>query len=285
MGENGGVLVGERIGILGKGVAGTSTLVVLLASVLRGRGHAVCVPDADSTDTGLHRALGIDRAPVPLMETFGGMDFHGGLVNCPVDDPAPLAGAALVLEELPGQYVARTPEGISLLVAGKIAGLGPTAGCNGPVAKIAGDLGLRAADKAAVMVVHFKAGFEDTARGAITGLDWAIVVVDPTTASVEMAACMRDLVAQIRARRLPATKHLQSPTLVTLANRVFREAVIKDIAIVLNKVQNEEVEGYMRERLAEKGIEPIATIGEDAGLSRTVWRDDTPTLSTRRRSG
>jgi CO dehydrogenase nickel-insertion accessory protein CooC1 len=270
-----GVLVGERIGILGKGGAGKSTLVVLLACVLRRRGYPVCVLDADSTNIGLHRALGIDRAPVPLMEYFGGMVFSGGLVTCPVDDPAPLAGAELVLEELPRQYVAQTPEGISLLVAGKIAGLGPGAGCDGPVAKIARDLRLRAADKAPVMLVDFKAGFEDSARGVITGLDRAIVVVDPTTASIEMAADLRDMVFQIKAGRLPATKHLQSPSLVALANRVFREAAIKDVGIVLNKVPNDEVEGYLRERLAEKGLEPIATIPEDAGVS-TSWLKGVP---------
>jgi CO dehydrogenase maturation factor len=280
MDENDRVLTGERIGILGKGGAGKSTLVVLLASVLRGRGYAVCVLDADSTNIGLHRALGIDRAPVPLMEYFGGMVFSGGLVTCPVDDPAPLAGAEVALDELPRQYVARNPEGISLLVAGKIAGLGPGAGCDGPVAKIARDLRLRASERAPVMLVDFKAGFEDSARGAITGLDWAIVIVDPTTASVEMAAGMRDMVAQIHAGGLPATKHLESRRLVALANQIFREATIKDVAFVLNKVQNEEVEGYLRERLAERGIEPIATIAEDAGVSIS-WLKGVPIDTSR----
>jgi hypothetical protein len=65
---------------------------VLLASLLRGRGYAVCVLDADSTNIRLHRALGIDQAPVPLMEYFGGMVCSGGPVTYPVDDPAPWPG-------------------------------------------------------------------------------------------------------------------------------------------------------------------------------------------------
>jgi CO dehydrogenase nickel-insertion accessory protein CooC1 len=269
------VLAGKRIGILGKGGAGKSTLVVLLAGVLRRRGYAVCVLDADSTNIGLHRALGIDQGPVPLMEYFGGTVFSGGQVTCPVDDPTPLAGAELVLEEMPRQYVARTPEGITLLVAGKIGGLGPGAGCDGPVAKIARDLRLRANDEAPVMVVDFKAGFEDSARGVITSLDRAIVVVDPTTASIEIAADMRDMVLQIQAGALPATKHLQSPSLIAMADRAFREAAIKDVAIVLNKVPNDEVEGYLRERLAEKDLEPIATMPEEAGISAS-WLKGVP---------
>jgi CO dehydrogenase nickel-insertion accessory protein CooC1 len=267
MSEHAGVLAGRRIGILGKGGAGKSTLAVLLASLLRERGYAVCVLDADSTNVGLHRALGIDRAPAPLIDFFGGMVFSGGLVTCPVDDPAPLARAELDLRQLPAEYVAQSPNGIRLLVAGKIAGLGPGAGCDGPVAKIARDLKLRAADEAPVMVIDFKAGFEDTARGVITSLDRAIVVVDPTTASVEMAADLGDMVLQIRAGGLPATKHLVSPELVALANRVFREAAINDVSIVLNKVASEEDEGYLRERLAEKGIDPIATLREDSMIS------------------
>jgi CO dehydrogenase nickel-insertion accessory protein CooC1 len=148
------------------------------------------------------------------------------------------------------------------------------------VAKIARDLRLRASEKAPVMVVDFKARCEDSARGVITGLDRAIVIVDPTTASVEMAVDLRDMVFQIKAGGLPATKHLQSPTLVALANRVIREAAIKDVAIVLNKVQNEEVEGYLRERLAEKRIEPIATIPEGAG-GATSWLNGVPIDITR----
>jgi len=54
------------------------------------------------------------------------------------------------------------------------------------------------------------AGLEDSARGSVTGLDWAIVVVDPSAAAVEMAANMLDMIQQIKADFLPATAHLES---------------------------------------------------------------------------
>ncbi len=44
---------------------------------------------------------------------------------------------------------------------------------------------------------------------------------------------------------------------------------------MLNKVLNEDIEGYLRERLAEKGLEPIATIPEDAGVS-AAWLKGAP---------
>ena len=75
MAEKTKALNGKRVGVFGKGGAGKSTVVVLLAQALRDRGYEVCVLDADSTNVGLHRALGLDRSPVPLMEYFGGTVF------------------------------------------------------------------------------------------------------------------------------------------------------------------------------------------------------------------
>jgi CO dehydrogenase nickel-insertion accessory protein CooC1 len=50
-------LRGLRVGIVGKGGAGKSTLTVLLARRLRSRGDDVFVLDADSTNEGLGEAL------------------------------------------------------------------------------------------------------------------------------------------------------------------------------------------------------------------------------------
>jgi putative protein kinase ArgK-like GTPase of G3E family len=42
-------MMGKRIGVFGKGGAGKSTVVVLLAHAFRDRGYDICVLDADST--------------------------------------------------------------------------------------------------------------------------------------------------------------------------------------------------------------------------------------------
>ena len=92
-------LAKKRIGVFGKGGAGKSTVVVLLARVLQARGYQVCVLDADSTNFGLSQALGIGSPPKPLLDFYGGMVFSGGLVTCPVDDPTPLPNANIYLDE------------------------------------------------------------------------------------------------------------------------------------------------------------------------------------------
>ncbi|HKB55927.1 MAG TPA: hypothetical protein VKD22_18165, partial [Ramlibacter sp.] len=71
-------------------------------------------------------------------------------VTCPVDDPTALAGARLSLAAFPPQYVGQSPDGIYLLVAGKLGTLGPGAGCDGPIVKIARDLQVTGVGRAGV---------------------------------------------------------------------------------------------------------------------------------------
>jgi CO dehydrogenase maturation factor len=269
------MLAGKRIGIFGKGGSGKSTVVVLLARMLHARGYPVCVLDADSTNVGLHRAFGLDQPPWPLLDYFGGMVFSGGRVTCPVDDPVPLPGAHLSLDDLGARYYRRSEEGILFLSAGKIGNLGPGAGCDGPVAKIARDFRLNQTGESPVTLVDFKAGFEDSARGSVTSLDWAIVVVDPTTAAIQMAAHMRDMVAQIQAGGLPATKHLETPELVAWANRIFSTATISGVLVVLNRVADGKMERIMRARLAANDLEPVGVIPEDPAIA-LAWLEGTP---------
>ncbi len=95
------VLAGRKIGVFGKGGAGKSTAVVLIARALAKFGYTACIFDADSTNIGEHQILGIHQPPSPLIDCFGGMIFSGGVVTCPVDDPTPLYGAEMSLDALP----------------------------------------------------------------------------------------------------------------------------------------------------------------------------------------
>ena len=261
------ILSGKRIGIFGKGGSGKSTAVVLLARNLRKYGYDVCILDADSTNIGLSLALGIEGSPEPLINYYGGMVFSGGKVTCPVDDPTPLDGNEISLEKLPPQYYRQNHEEITLLVAGKIGDQGPGAGCDGPISKIARDIRISKDEGTPITLIDFKAGFEDSARGVITGLDWVIVLVDATFAAIEMATNMRDMVNQIKRGVLPATQHLETQDLVEIANKLFVESRVKGTLFLLNKIRNSDMENYMRTKLAERGIEPDGIIHEDPSIA------------------
>lgn len=263
-------LAGQRIGLFGRGGSGKSTCTVLLAKALARAGYAVCVVDADSTNEGLPQALGADKTPDSLLDWFGGTVFSGGPVTCPVDDPVPMAGAHVAPGQLPAQFVSRTPEGIRVFLAGKIGPLGPGAGCDGPMTKIARDFAFEPDGEAPVTLVDFKAGVEDASRGVITSLDWVIVVIDPSYAALRAAATMKTLLDQMHAGFLPATRHLASPELVELTRRAYQEARTKGALYVLNKVPDPDTEHFLWQRLLEAEINVAASIRDDPAL-RQAW--------------
>lgn len=260
--------------------AGKSTVTVLLARQLIERGYEVCVVDADSANLGLHRALGADRAPVPLIDFFGGMVFRGGAVTCPVDDPTRLPGARLSISSLPRNYRVQPEPNLTLLTAGKLGEWGAGAGCDGPLSKIVRDLDLTRDGGNPVSLVDFKAGFEDLARGVITGVDWVLVVVDPTQASIALAAHVRNLVADLHAGRLPATRHLESAELVQIANEVFRSSRLRGFSVLLNKISSEAMRQYVTTALAASGIQPIGAIPYDEQVS-LAWLHGSPVASAK----
>jgi CO dehydrogenase maturation factor len=262
-------LDGLRIGVFGKGGSGKSTVTVFLAAALREAGYPVVVLDADSSNHGLAAALGMEAEPRPLLDYFGGMVFSGGFVTCPVDDPTPLPGARLDFGQLPDGYVGRNADGVRLLVAGKLGALGPGAGCDGPVAKIARDLRVNGLGPK-VTVVDFKAGFEDAARGVLPTVDWALVVVDPTTAAVRLARQLAAMVDEIHRGVPPATRHLERPELVELANRLFKEARVQRVYSVLNRIGSPATEAYLRGALEGSAAPVLAVFPEEADL-REQW--------------
>jgi CO dehydrogenase maturation factor len=263
-------LRGKKIGLYGKGGSGKSTVAVLLARSLSRR-YTLCLLDADSTNMGMHEALGLESSPKPLLEYFGGMVFSSGTLTCPVDDPSLLQGAELTLDRRLEPYFSRSKEGILLMTAGKIGGLGPGAGCDGPIAKIVRDMHVRLPDgEEPVMLVDFKAGFEDIARGVITGLDWILAVVDPTRAAVEMVFQLRDTLMRVRSGASPATAHIKDPVLAKHARRLYREARVKGLFTILNRVAAKEIEGYLRRRLAESDISPVAMIPQHEEIT-AAW--------------
>jgi CO dehydrogenase maturation factor len=260
------ILTDQRIGILGKGGSGKSTVTVLMARAFQRFGYQVNILDADSTNIGLFRALGFSSSPVSLLDYFGGTEFSGGLVSCPVDNPAILPESTISLKDLPQKYY-RQKSGLNFLVAGKIGDRGPGAGCDGPISKITRDLRITDSGSFPVTLIDLKAGLEDFARGMVTSLDWIITVVDPNIAAVQIAVDIKNLVWDIKAGKQPATKHLKSKSLIREANRIYRQARIKNSFAILNKIDDPKIEQYLAGNLEGQEVGVIGVLRQASSLS------------------
>lgn len=99
------------------------------------------------------------------------------------------------------------------------------------------------------------------------GLDWIIVVVDPTMAAVKMAAHMQDIVNQLKAGEMPFITCLDDFNLHELNHQLLPDANVPDVMFVLNKVQDNLTEEFLRDKLTENGIEPAGVIHDTLAVS------------------
>ena len=173
-----------KVLVFGKGGAGKSTLVVLLARALAKRGFKVLVVDSDESNVTLYRMLGVEPPPRTLTEYLGGRRFvadalfrgkHGidwsfarrGVTGLPPD-------------------CAVWQNSLGLLVIGKVTGFGE--GCACPLNALAREFLNRvrlASDE--VILVDTDAGIEHFGRGVEEACDLLLMVVDPTYESLVMA--------------------------------------------------------------------------------------------------
>jgi CO dehydrogenase maturation factor len=207
----------NKVLICGKGGSGKSTLAVLVARQLRSTGRRVLLLDADESNQGLHRLLGV-APPVPLLAHLGGKaglrrksapDFPGAPARAVF--PSPLGIADLPPDCLAGG------DGLHLAVVGKIEHFAE--GCACPMGDLTRQLleALRLAGDETVLV-DTAAGVEHFGR-RIDGLcDRVLAVVDPTFQSFDLLRRIRALAAEAQ-RPLAAVLNKATPEVVDLMRR------------------------------------------------------------------
>lgn len=212
-----------KILVCGKGGCGKSTVAALLALAMRKRGKKVFLVDADESNIGLYRMLGLEM-PEPLMDNLGGKK---GFADKTKTSGMILAGASplfpndLKLDGLPAGCVASL-EGIRVMSVGKIHHFGE--GCACPMGKLFRMLfsSLRL-EKQELVIVDTAAGVEHFGRSLDGQCDHILCVVDPSYESIMMAKRVGGFAAEAR---LPVS---------VILNRLTPE-IEKDLTAALEEV-------------------------------------------------
>lgn len=238
-----------KICITGKGGCGKSMVAVLMSKVLAARGYSVLLVDADESNLGLQRLLGMKAEPRPLLEYLGGKPaLQKKMIDAfrqSTGEPQMviLPQESISLSDLPPDYIAST-DGISVLRIGKIEH--SMEGCACPMGALARDFldKLVLGDKQVVITDH-EAGLEHFGRGVERGVDLVVIVVDPSYESLLLAEKINSL-----------SKGLGIRTVITL-NRATPDVV-------------DEMKGV----LEQKDLEVDGSIGYDADVFRSCLKGE-----------
>ena len=194
--------------ICGKGGCGKSTVAALLAGAMQKRGKRVLLVDADESNIGLYRMLGVTM-PQPLLDSLGGKKGlrEKTAPGLSLGGPPELFPRGLPLDALPEKCVARV-DGLRVMSVGKIHHFGE--GCACPMGRLFRMLfsALELAENDLV-IVDAAAGVEHFGRGLDGQCDRILCVVDPSYESIMMAQRVTDLA---REARLPVAVVLNRTT-------------------------------------------------------------------------
>ena len=224
----------QKMAVCGKGGTGKSTLVALLANVLRQEGYAVLVIDSDESNPGLPRLLGLGTPATPLislLERFSLGDRK--------PDASWLEAARISPESIPREFIVSAPR-MKLLTVGKI--IDPLQGCACPMADLARDFvqKVNLANKE-IMLIDMEAGIESFGRGVERGVDTVLIVVEPSFDSLALAEKIRYMAEGIG---------------------------IATIRAILNKIPSSEIETKLRKDLGKKQIKVAGTVYLDPQIAQ-----------------
>jgi CO dehydrogenase maturation factor len=209
-----------KLGIVGKGGVGKTTVAAIVARTLADRGARVIAVDTDSNPN-LGLSLGLDLAATDAIPVLPRALIVG-------------RGGDVTADELVASYGRRTPAGVTLLSAIRVAeaGAGCTCAGHGTVRSFLGEALDTGAD---VTVVDMEAGLEHLSRsgGTLAHADVLLVVMEPSRKSVLTAARTQQLA---------------------------RELGIPRVLGVGNKAQHDEDQVFLRDACEEAGIRLAAIL-------------------------
>jgi CO dehydrogenase maturation factor len=228
-----------KISIVGKGGVGKSVFGTLLGTILAEDGFTVLIVDSDESNPGLYRMLGFNKAPMELMDLFGGEKKVLRVRKSKVDNDSEafFNDKKIYLKDIPPKYLMEKGN-LKLASLGKITGA--FEGCACPMAEaLKLFLGKLALNKREVIVVDMEAGVEHFGRGVESKIDSIIVVVEPSFESI---------------------------ALTTKINFLALKNGVDKVSAVVNKVTSPTIDTKLREELAKRGIKVIGSLFYDEEL-------------------
>ncbi|GAB4318107.1 MAG: AAA family ATPase [Promethearchaeota archaeon] len=162
------------------------------------------------------------------------------------------------VEDIPDKYVVEGPNGVKLLVLGTIEN--PGSGClcssNVLVRTLLYNLFV---ERKEVVIVDFEAGLEHLGRGTAKGVEYMLVVTEPSQKSVD---------------------------LTTRVVRLADEMGVQHVFALLNKVAREEDEKFLRDKFEAISVPVLGTVGFDPlvreadlqGTSLVLTNPDAPAI-------
>ncbi|MGH9188706.1 MAG: AAA family ATPase [Acidimicrobiales bacterium] len=198
-----------KVGIVGKGGTGKTTLSGLLCQAFVSRGRRVVAVDTDSNPN-LALSLGLSEEAANTAPVIPRSLVVGS------------GGGAMSPAELLSEYGLRTPGGVTLLHAMRVdtAGAGCTCSSHASVRSL---LGAAIDDEADVTLVDMEAGLEHLSRsgGTLAYADVLLMVMEPTRKSIMTAA-----------RTVPLARELGIPRVYGIGNKAVLSADAEMFATV-----------------------------------------------------
>lgn len=173
-----------KLGIVGKGGVGKTTVAALLAQAYAQRGGQVIAVDTDSNPN-LGMSLGLSLTETEAVPVLPRSLIVGG-------------DGATTAEHLISEYGRSTPAGVRLLSAIRVTEAGAGCTCGGH-ATLRSLLGEALTERAEVTVVDMEAGLEHLSRsgGTLAYADVLLVVMEPSRKSVITAARTMSLAEEL----------------------------------------------------------------------------------------
>ena len=218
-----------KIVICGKGGSGKSTVSALLSKSLANKGYRVLLIDADESNLGLHRMVGIDP-PCVMMDSLGGKKGFKEKTRSsfPPGEPG-LFADTLTVDDL-SAHCRQGKNGVSLMAIGKIHE--PGEGCACPMGSLSRMILSRLVpgDKDMV-IIDTAAGVEHFGRGIDSHSDLVVGVIEPSYESLVLAEKMAAMAEQAELEIVFILNKVEDKVRKLMEQKIQRGRIIAEIGV------------------------------------------------------